>query len=163
MAFHTADLCDDHPDLVRVMDLPMQSYGRKLTFEGPAHTLKVYEDNALVRAALETPGQGRVLVVDGGGSMRCALLGDGLAQLAVDHDWAGVIVYGAIRDRAAIEAMAVGVRALGTCPLKSIKRGAGVVGEALRFGGVQIEPGAHIYVDLDGIIVASQRLLTPGA
>ncbi len=133
-------------------------FGRKLSFSGPAHTLKVHEDNAMVRAALEEPGEGRVLVVDGGGSVRCALVGDRLAQLAIDNGWAGIIVSGAIRDSADIDGMEVGIRALATHPLRSIKRGQGVQGEVVNVAGVDVRPGAHIYADSDGILVTATAL-----
>lgn len=138
-----------------------RSFGRKLSFNGPAHTLKVHEDNAMVRATLEQPGDGKVLVVDGGGSVRCALVGDRLAQLAIDNDWAGIIVSGAIRDSADIEDMPVGIRALATHPVKSIKRGHGLEGGVVQVAGVAVSPGAHIYADADGILVSAQPLTLP--
>lgn len=125
MSFKTADLCDAHSDDLLVMEPLFSNFGGEPSFGGPAVTLKVFEDNSLVRAALEEAGQGRVLVVDGGASLRCALVGDQLAQLAVHNGWAGIVVQGCIRDSAAIAEMPIGVQAMGTHPLKSVKRGEG--------------------------------------
>ena len=127
-------------------------------FCGPIVTLKVFEDNSLVRAVLEEPGDNRVLVVDGGGSMRCALLGDQLAELAEENDWAGVVVNGCIRDSAAISEIEVGVKALGVHPLKSVKRGIGERDIPVRFAGVNFIPGHHLYADEDGLIVSEKPL-----
>jgi len=125
---------------------------------GPIATLKLFEDNTLVRKALEQPGSGRVLVVDGGGSTRCALVGDRLATLAKDNGWAGIIVYGCIRDSAVIAGIEVGVKAIGTTPRKSVKRGEGQQDIAVTFGGVTFEPGAHLYADADGVVVAREAI-----
>ncbi|MCB9649925.1 MAG: ribonuclease E activity regulator RraA [Deltaproteobacteria bacterium] len=157
MPFKTADICDQHAE-VQVADPVFRAFGRKVAFCGPAHTLRVFEDNSLVRAALETPGGGRVLVVDGGGSLRCALVGDRLAALAVENDWAGIVVHGAIRDSADIDGMALGVRALAANPRKSVKRGDGEAGLTVTFAGVRIAEGAWVYVDADGVLVSDHRL-----
>jgi regulator of ribonuclease activity A len=154
----TADLWDAHPDVVAVLDPGLLRFGARPRFAGPAHTLAVFEDNSLVRAALETPGRGRVLVVDGGGSLRRALVGDRLAQLAIDHGWSGLVVWGAIRDAGIIDGLPLGLRALGTTPRKSIKRGQGVAGEAVRMLGVTIAPGSWVYADEDGVLVAPRKL-----
>ena len=159
MAFKTADICDDYAEEVQVADPVFRAFGRKLAFCGPAHTVRVFEDNARVRAALETDGAGRVLVVDGGGSLRCALVGDRLAALAVDHGWAGLVVFGAIRDSAEIDAMELGLRALATHPRRSIKRGAGEVDVAVSFASVTITPGDWVYADADGVLVAPRALV----
>jgi regulator of ribonuclease activity A len=119
----------------------------------------VFEDNSLVRKALETDGHGQVLVIDGGGSMRCALVGDQLAQLGVANGWAGIIVYGCIRDSKAIGTMDLGLFALGTHPLKSIKKGAGDTDIPVAFGGVSFVPGQYVYADEDGVIVSEIPLL----
>lgn len=153
----TADICDDHPD-VQVTDPVFRDYGERVAFSGPIATLKVFEDNTLVREALEQPGDGRVLVVDGGGSTRCALVGDRLATLAKDNDWAGIVVYGCIRDRAAIAGMDVGVKAIGTTPRKSVKRGEGQRDLVVTFAGVRFAPGAHLYADADGVVVADEAI-----
>lgn len=158
MSFKTADLYDAHGDELSVMDPVFERFGRRLAFSGPAHPVLAPEDNSLVRAALEKPGAGRVLVVDGGGSVRCALVGDRLAALAVDNGWAGIVVYGAIRDAAEIDEMDIGVRALATNPSKSVKRGHGVDGERVRVAGVQVKAGDWIYADRDGVVVATRQL-----
>lgn len=158
MSIKTADLYDDFADEVQVTDPVFRSFGRKLAFAGPAFTIQALEDNSKVRAALEQPGEGKVLVVDGGGSVRCALVGDRLAALGVDNGWAGIVVFGAIRDAAVIDGMEIGVRALATNPRKSVKRGHGVEGETLRLAGVTVAPGDWVYADEDGILVAPRRL-----
>lgn len=159
MSYATTDLSDAHPEAA-VLEPMFLDFGGNIDFHGPAHTLKIHEDNTLVRAALEQPGEGKVLVVDGGGSMRCALLGDQLAELGVKNGWAGVIVYGCIRDSAAIEEMDIGVKALATHPRKSEKRGAGIEGIAVHFGGATIHPGDMVYCDSDGVLVSREPLST---
>lgn len=159
MEIQTADLCDSHEERVRVVEPMFRSFGGRPAFGGPIATLKVFEDNSLVRSALEGPGEGRVLVVDGGGSTRCALVGDKLALLGVKNGWAGVIVYGCIRDAKAIGVMDLGVFALGTHPKKSIKKGAGERDIAVSFGGVTFAPGQYVYADEDGVIVSDSSLL----
>jgi len=136
-----------------------RAYGGKASFYGPITTLKVHEDNSLVRETLSQPGQGGVLVVDGGGSLRCALVGDRLAHLAIDQGWQGLLVYGCIRDSAVINQMSIGIRALNTTPVKSVKRGVGLRDEAITFGGVTFQPGYYLYADPDGILVSEQVLL----
>ena len=158
MPTKTTDLCDAHPELVRVADPIFRSYGGLAVFDGTIATLKLHEDNALVRRALEQPGAGRVLVIDGGGSMRRALVGDQLAALAAKNGWAGIVVYGCIRDSADIAAIELGVVALGTYPRKSDKRGHGVADEPVTFAGVTFVPGHHAWVDHDGVVVAERRL-----
>ena len=159
MSFTTADLCDRHEAGVRVVAPGFRDYGGLQCFSGPIATVKVHEDNSLVRAALEKPGEGRVLVVDGGGSLCCALVGDVLAGLAHRNGWAGLLVYGCIRDSEAIACVAIGVKALGTHPRKSVKKGAGDRDIPVTFSGVTFAPGDHLYADRDGIVVASERLL----
>lgn len=163
MTCQTADLLDAHESLLRDGTLkvvaPMfRAYGGRRDFSGPIATLKLFEDNSLVRTSLSQPGNGRVLVVDGGGSMRCALVGDQLAQLAVDNHWAGIVVYGCIRDSRAIAGMELGVLALATHPLKSVKRNVGEADVPVTFGGVTFMPGHHLYADDDGVIVAETPL-----
>lgn len=158
MKIQTADLCDANEGRISVVTPMFRSFGGRSAFGGPIATIKVFEDNSLVRSALESPGQGCVLVVDGGGSLRCALVGDQLALLAVRNDWAGIIVYGCIRDSKAIADMDLGVLALGTHPLKSIKKGAGDSDLPVTFGGVTFTPGHHIYADEDGVIVSATAL-----
>ena len=154
----TADLYDTHGEALRVLAPMFRDFGGLQTFAGPVATLKVYEDNSLVRAALEEPGQGRVLVVDGGGSLRCALVGDNLAALGHKHGWAGIVVYGCIRDAVPVSAIAIGVKALATNPRKSVKKGEGERDVTLRFADVMIAPGDYLYADVDGVVVADKKL-----
>ncbi len=157
--FQTADLCDAFESEVQVAQPLFFSYGGARCAGGVIRTLKLFEDNALVREMLATPGQGAVLVIDGGGSLRRALLGDQLAELAVRNGWRGVIVYGAIRDTRTIGQLPLGVWALGTIPLKTIKRGIGERNLPVTFAGLTFTPGHFVYADEDGIIVASRPLL----
>ena len=163
MSFATADLCDRHEDQLRAGTLrvvaPMfRSYGGCLAFRGPIATLKLFEDNSFVRKALEDPGNGRVLVIDGGGSLRRALVGDQLAELAVKNGWTGIVAYGCIRDSAAIATMDIGVLALATHPQKTDKKNVGEVEVAVTFGGVTFRPGEWLYADSDGVLVAAGAL-----
>ena len=160
MSYATTDLSDAHPDAIQVAEPMFRDFGGQRAFHGAIATVKLFEDNALVRSILETPGAGRVLVVDGGGSMRCALLGDQLAELAVRNGWAGVVVHGCIRDSEAIGQLPLGVKALATHPLKSIKRGEGQREIPVRFAGVHFRPGAWLYADGDGLIVSEHPLTT---
>ncbi len=159
MDIKTADLCDQFVADVAIAEPMFVNYGGRAAFGGPLATLKVYEDNTLVREALSTSGQGQVLVIDGGGSLRCALVGDQLAQLAYDNGWAGIVVYGCIRDARAIAAIDIGVRALNTHPRKSVKRGEGQRQISLTFAGITFVPGYYLYADEDGIIVAARPLV----
>lgn len=158
MSFATTDLCDQHNDQLQVVEPLFGNFGGVDAFHGEIVTLKLFEDNSLVRAALETPGLGRVLVVDGGGSLRCALVGDQLATLGIRNDWAGIIVYGAIRDSKAIGQMPIGVQALGTNPRKSIKKGEGTTDIPVTFAGVTFYPGHWVYADEDGVVVSPVKL-----
>ncbi len=160
MSFKTADLCDAHAEKthVQIAEPIFRIYGGRPAFYGKITTLKIFEDNTLVRTALETRVENRVLVIDGGGSHRCALLGDHLAKLAVDHGWNGIVVYGCIRDSADINEMPIGVRALHTHPLKSRKRGIGEQDILVTFAGVNFKTDHYIYIDEDGIIVAAEAL-----
>lgn len=158
MTYPTTDLCDQYADELQVADPIFVDLGGGLEFAGPISTVKCFEDNSLVRGALEEDGNGRVLVVDGGGSDRCALVGDNLAQLAIDNDWAGILVFGCIRDTAQIGDMPVAVKALAPHPLKSNKKGLGERDIAVRFAGVTFEPGSWLYADADGCIVSDREL-----
>lgn len=155
---NTCDLCDLHDAQVRVLDLPLRDFGGRLAFNGLVSTVKAIEDNSRVREAVAEPGQGRVLVIDGGGSMRRAMLGDLLAATAVENGWAGVVVFGAIRDSGAIGGLELGVKALGTCPRKTDKLGAGERDVDVEFGGVRIRPGDWLCADEDGVVVADTDL-----
>ena len=154
----TADLCDQYLEKLQVCKLPLISYGGQKEFSGPIATVEVFEDNVLVRQALETIPKGSVLVVDGKGSRNCALLGDRLAQIACERELSGVIINGCIRDSAEIATMPIGVKALGTCPVKSKKEGKGSRDVALEFGEVSWTPNAYVYADNDGIVVSEESL-----
>jgi regulator of ribonuclease activity A len=158
MPFATPDLCDEFGAEVRVAEPLFRDFGGVEHFAGPIATLRVFEDNALVRQALEMPGGGRVLVVDGGGSLRSALVGGNLAALARDNGWSGLVVYGCIRDAAELASTSVGVKALHAVPRRSAKAGAGERGVPVAFAGVTFTPGAWLYADRDGIVVADRKL-----
>ena len=159
MSEATADLYDDFADRLQVATPMFRDYGNKRQFSGPVSTLKVHEDNTLVRAALEEEGEGRVLVVDGGGSLRCALVGDMLAQLGVDNGWQGIVVYGCIRDAAVMASMDIGIKALNTNPRKSVKKGVGERDVPVEFANVRFAPGAYLYADEDGVLLANEKLV----
>ena len=160
MTFKTADLLDDNEDkTLQVVQPGFQSYGANKRFSGPISTIKTFEDNSLVREAVAEEGKGRVLVIDSGGSTRCAMLGDMLAEKAMKNGWSGVVIYGLIRDSADINEMAIGVKALGTIPIKSVKRGVGFRDEAVHFHGADFVPGHYLYADEDGIILSAEALL----
>lgn len=158
MTFKTADLCDEHSGQLQICEPLFSSFGGRARFFGEVSTVKCFEDNSLVREAVAEPGNGRVLVVDAGGSPRCAMLGDMLGAKAVANGWSGVIMYGLIRDSIDLAGMDLGVMALGTIPLKSKKKGVGERDVAVRFAGVQFVPGMHVYADEDGIICAAEPL-----
>ncbi len=161
MQVQIADLCDEFPSEVCVADPLFTDYGGVRAFCGPIATVKVHEDNMLVRQAIEEAGDGRVLVIDGGGSLRCALVGDKLAAMAHANGWAGLVVSGAIRDSQAIAGIAIGVKALNTNPFRSVKKGAGDRDLAVTFAGVTFVPGHWLYADADGVIVAGRALSLP--
>lgn len=158
MGFTTADLYDAHGDKVQVGLSIFKDYGGRKNFYGPVSTIKVFEDNSLVRAALEEQGKGRVLVVDGGESLRCALVGDLLAQLGKDNGWQGIIVSGCIRDSAVIATIDIGVKALATSPRKSMKKGTGDRDIPVMFAGVTFTPGDYVYADEDGVLISPEKL-----
>lgn len=150
------DLADDHPSLVQAVEPVFRNYAGLKTFHGPITTLKCHEDNLLLRQVLSTPGQSRVMVVDGGGSVARALVGDKLAALMLQHDWAGILVNGAVRDIENLRDMPVAVRALNVCPMKPRQTGAGEQDVEVRFAGATFTPGAWLYADENGIIVSSR-------
>ncbi|MBO1519982.1 putative 4-hydroxy-4-methyl-2-oxoglutarate aldolase [Oceanisphaera pacifica] len=152
------DLCDEHGDEVEILAPIFKDYGAAQTFWGQAVTVSCKEDNSKVRELLATPGTGKVLVVDGGGSLRRALMGDQLAALAIENGWAGLIINGAIRDAGAISDMALGVKALATCPMKTEKRGVGEIDVPVTFAEVTIKPDDYIYADINGVLVAREPL-----
>lgn len=157
MTLPTTDLTDSHPDLP-VAEPIFQSFGGVEAFAGPIETVKVFEDNVLVRATLETPGEGRVLIVDGGGSRRRALVGDILAAIAIESGWAGIIINGCVRDTAVTRTMDVGIKALAALPKRSDKFGNGQVSVPVRFAGVDFVPGEWVYADADGVVVAPGQM-----
>lgn len=159
MSFKTADLYDAFEDRVQVCDPIFRDFGGRRRFEGPVATVKCFEDNSLVKQALESEGRGRVLVVDAGGSLRCAMLGDLLAAKACANGWAGLVLFGCVRDSVELGEMDLGVKALATHPRKSVRRGEGVAEVAVQFAGVSFTPGCQVYCDEDGILVSAAPLI----
>lgn len=159
MDFATADLIDDHGDELRSCETQLRRYGGRASFAGPVSTVRCHRDNGLVKKLLNTAGEGRVLVVDGGGSLASALMGDMIAAAAVANGWAGVVINGAVRDVAALRELDLGIKALGSNPRKSAKDGAGEVDVPVAFGGVEFRPGDWLYSDEDGIVLAERNLL----
>ena len=154
----TADICDGHGDGVEVLDAAFGSYGGATSFSGPVSTLAVFEDNSMVRDALEEAGAGRVLVIAGGGSTRCALVGGNIGQLADDNGWAGILVDGCVRDVGELRGTTIGIRARGTSPRRSVKSDAGERDVRVTVGGVEVSPGMWLWADDDGIVVADRNL-----
>lgn len=156
-AFSTCDLCDLHQaelgTTLRVLPPVFRDYGGTAAFSGIVATVKCFEDNAVVRAAIEAPGQGRVLVVDGGASLRRALVGGNIAGTAAMNGWAGIVVNGAVRDEAELAACRIGIRALALLPMPPEKRNPGERDVAVDIQGVWIRPGDRLYADADGIVV----------
>ena len=159
MSFVTCDLCDDHPDDVRVCEPMFGSFGGRAAFGGAIVTVKCHEDNSRVKELLATPGQGKVLVVDGGGSLRCALMGDMIGESAVQNGWEGVIIHGCVRDVDALAELDLGVHALASIPLKSVRKGVGETGLDITFGGVIFVQGQYVYADNNGVIVSGKKLV----
>ncbi len=155
----TADLIDSHAKDLALVHLPFRRFGTRTHFAAQVQTVKCFEDNTEVRAQLETQGEGRVLVVDGGASTRIAILGDILAGLAIKNGWAGLILNAAIRDSNEIDQMDTLVFALGTSPVKSAKEGWGKVGQKIGFGGVAFEPNDWVYGDADGVLLSKKQLV----
>jgi regulator of ribonuclease activity A len=158
MSWTTPDLCDDHPD-VAVADPVFRDYGGNLAFCGRIVTIDCFEDNSRVRDLVATDGRGKVLVVQGGGSLRRSLLGDMLAERAVANGWGGFVINGCVRDVEALKKLPLGVKALAACPVKTEKLGAGEVDVAVAFAGVEFLPGQWLYADGNGVIVAERDLL----
>ena len=151
----TADLVDDIGPDVRSCDVQFRQFGARTQFAGPISTVGCFEDNALLKSVLSTPGEGGVLVIDGNGSLHTALVGDVIADLAHSNGWAGLIVHGAVRDAAALRGIDLGIKALGTNPRKSGKTGAGKRDITVSFGGVEFVTGDIAYSDDDGIVVVA--------
>jgi regulator of ribonuclease activity A len=149
----TADICDEFGTAAAVCATQFRHYGSRRLFSGRVATVRCFEDNALVRSTLAEPGDGRILVVDGGGSLGTALMGDNIADLAIAHGWSGVIINGAVRDVGQLRETDLGILALGSNPRRSGKTGAGAVGEPVSFGGVTFTPGDLVYADEDGVVV----------
>ncbi|MEV2274643.1 ribonuclease E activity regulator RraA [Nocardiopsis sp. NPDC049922] len=156
--FTTADLIDDHGDTLRSCSTQFLRFGGRDRFFGPIRTVACHEDNGLVKQVLNTPGEGAVLVVDGGGSLRSALMGDMIAESAVRNGWAGVVIHGAVRDTVALGGLDLGVKALGSNPRKSAKDAAGRLDAPVTFGDVTFVPGEWLYSDEDGIVVNAERV-----
>ncbi|MCO7204245.1 ribonuclease E activity regulator RraA [Microbacterium sp. CnD16-F] len=153
MSVVTADLYDELGEDIQSVPIQFRSFGSRTAFDGPIRTVRCFEDNALLKATVSTPGEGAVLVVDGGGSLERALMGDMIAEIASSNGWAGAVIFGVVRDQNAINGIEIGVKALGTNPRKSTKTGAGEADITLEFGGVTFRVGAHLYSDEDGILV----------
>lgn len=152
MTFSTADLYDEHGENLQVCETQFRQYGGRHAFEGLITTVRCFQDNALLKSILGTPGDGRVFVIDGGGSLHAALSGDLIAQLGVDNKWAGLIINGAVRDTDLLARMDIGVKALGSVPRKSGKTGAGQRDIDIALGGATFRPGDHLWSDDDGVV-----------
>lgn len=155
--FATCDLCDEHKNdtdgAFRVLPPLFRDFGKRIKFSGPVSTVKCFEDNSFVKAAVDSPGEGRVLLVDGGGSLRRALVGGNLGKAAAKNGWAGVIVYGAVRDVAELAECDTGIRAMASMPLPTEKRNEGQRDVAVQIEGVWVRPGDMLFADEDGIVV----------
>ena len=158
MAFATADLFDHHADQLQVCSPVFRDFGKETRFCGPIRTLKVFESFGITKSTLATDGEGHILVIDGGGSLRCAMLGDKLVQLAIDYNWKGVVLNGCLRDSAAISALPIGIKALNTNPTRPSLEGEGRLDEPVYFAGVTFRPGHFLYADADGIVVSEKNL-----
>jgi len=161
MDYSTPDLCDLYPALVRIAEPVFRDFGGRRSFGGEVVTVKCFEDNSLVKETAGRPGRGKVMVVDGGGSVRKALLGDLIAESAMKNGWEGLVIYGAVRDADAIKGLALGIRALASIPLKTERNGAGELNVAVTFAGVTFLPGEYVYADGTGIIVSAEPLRMP--
>jgi regulator of ribonuclease activity A len=159
MSAATADVFDAHRDAAQSCELQLSQFGGLSAFAGPISTVRCLEDNVLLKRRLSEPGAGRVLVVDGGGSFRCALLGDTIAGLARDNGWAGIVIWGCVRDLAALRTIPLGIKALGSNPRPSAKTGEGELDVPVTFGGVTFQPGAMLYSDDDGVVVVTTAVL----
>ena len=161
LAFYpTTDLADAHPEQARHVQVPFRDFGGTRRFAGRVRTAVTMEDTRLVQDALfSASGDGGVIVIDGGGSLRTAMLGDRMGERLIANGWAGIVIYGAVRDAAALGKLDLGVKALGTTPFRSAKRGIGALDVPLAFGHVLIEPGQCIYCDEDGVLVSDETLI----
>ncbi len=157
--WNTPDLCDEYPDQVRVLAPMYHNYGGRKSFFGEVETVKCFEDNSRVKEVLATPGNGKVLVVDGGGSLRKALIGDLIAAEAIKQGWAGIVIHGCCRDVHELQVMDFGVRALNAIPVKSTRKGVGELGVVIDLGGVEVSPGMWLFADETGIVISDRNLL----
>lgn len=158
MTFKTTDLCDQFEQQVRVLAPVFRDFGGRISFHGEAVTVKCFEDNSRIKELSLTPGAGKVLVVDAGGSPRCAVLGDVIAGDFVKNGWEGVVLVGYVRDTAALAALQLGVKALGAMPRRSFKRAEGQKNLSVEVGGQICAPGDHIYADEDGVIILNEPI-----
>ncbi|MDO6499366.1 ribonuclease E activity regulator RraA [Photobacterium sanguinicancri] len=158
MEYNTSELCDIYLDKVDVVEPMFSSYGGRSSFGGQVTTVKCFEDNALIHTVLEQDGAGRVLLIDGGGSLRRALIDAELAQLAADNEWEGIIVYGSVRHVDELDELDLGIHALASIPVGADEQGVGEVDVAVNFGGVTFLPEDHIYADNTGVILSQDPL-----
>ena len=158
MTIATADIHDANPDKVRCCDLQFRSFGKHLSFAGPCFTVKCHHDHRAAKATADTPGEGRVLVIDGGGSLRIGLMGDMMAEAARKNGWIGAVINGPVRDSIAIDALEFGVKALGTTARRGEIETGGVTGVPVEFGGITFAPGMWVYADRDAVIVSDGKL-----
>jgi len=161
MKYSTPDLCDAYPDYVRVTEPVFKSYGAKPSFGGQIVTVKCFEDNSRIKELAATDGNGKVMVIDGGGSLRRALLGDLIAENARENNWEGFVIFGAIRDVDVISEIGIGVKALNSVPLKTERKGKGELNVPVTFAGVTFNPGEYVYSDETGLIVSPTELKIP--
>lgn len=161
MKYSTPDLCDLYPALVRIAEPLFRNYGGRRSFGGEVVTIRCFEDNSFVKETAGKPGQGKVMVVDGGGSVRKALLGDLIAETAFKNGWEGLIIYGAVRDVDAIESLDLGVMAIASIPLRTERKGLGEMNVPVTFAGVTFSPGEYVYADSTGILVSPEPLRMP--
>jgi regulator of ribonuclease activity A len=156
--WNTNDLYDELEEQLAVMPPMYHNYGGKRCFRGEVETVRCFEDNSRVKEAMASPGKGRVLVVDGGGSLHCALIGDLIAESAINHGWAGILVHGCCRDVHELQRMNFGVRALASTPRKSVRKGIGEVGIELNIDGILIKPGMWLYADETGVVITPGKI-----
>lgn len=159
LSVSTPDLCDQYEDDVQVLEPLLSHYGAVSNFYGSISTVQCFEDNSLVAQQVKSPGLGRVLVIDGGASMRCSLLGDQLAAAALANGWAGIVINGCLRDVEIIAPMSIGIMAIAAIPRKTVKAGKGSLDMPVTFAGVEFSPGHYLYADQSGVIVAKKNVL----
>lgn len=149
----TCDLYDRFEATARVADPVFRDFGARTKFSGSAVTVKCFEDNSKVKELLATPGAGKVLVVDAGGSLRGSMIGDMIAKSAVDNGWEGVVIHGAVRDSAVLATLDLGIKALAATPRKTVRRGEGQTGLPITLAGIRVAPGDLVFADADGVLV----------